>query len=174
MAVLAVRRRTSPAARATTWPSTASWRRYDRAPNQFPAADARLLTLCSPASPAVCKLPGSVERALSLPSARPCWPVLGSRSNHVWFAAYPLSGLYKNGWISSARINAMLWLHGAHAQSAYVWAATWTASGVESAATRGDNERTPSTCLANKIVGICAVLKAPFSTCGSADHGRYL
>ena len=174
MAVLAVRRRTSPAARATTWPSTASWRRYDRAPNRFPAADARLLTLCSPASPAVCKLPGSVERALSLPSARPCWPVLGSRSNHVWFAAYPLSGVYKNGRIPSMRTNAILWMYGACARPTSVLAATWAASGVASAVARCWNERTPSTCLAKKIVGICAVLKAPFSTCGSADHGRYL
>jgi len=90
-----------------------------------------LLTLCSPALLAVCKLPGSVERALSLPSARPCWPVLGSRGNHVWFAAYPLSGVYKNDRITFERISAMSWTTGDYAEpdaAYYGLAATWTQS----------------------------------------------
>lgn len=44
MAVLAVHRRTSPAARATTWPTMASWRRYDAPPTNLQRLMYGLLT----------------------------------------------------------------------------------------------------------------------------------
>ena len=56
MAVLAVHRRTSPAARATTWPTMASWRRYDAPPTNLQRLMyGLLLTLCSTAPPAACE-----------------------------------------------------------------------------------------------------------------------